>query len=74
MVPISWSVGLPTSEVKSKFLLIMKEYLYPRGSGYLTEVLRLMASRWDCEVALDEGVSGCGKPFSLNRMLIWNKI
>ena len=29
--------------------------------GCLSEVLRLMASRWDCEVTLDEGVPGCGK-------------
>ena len=39
----------------------MKEYLYPWGSAYLREILRLMPERWNCEVTLDEVVPGCGK-------------
>jgi hypothetical protein len=74
MVSISWLNGIPIADSKLNILLILKDYLYPRSSGYLKEVLRLMPDRWDCEVTLDEGVPGCGKPPSLRRMLIWNRI
>jgi hypothetical protein len=62
MVSVSWVGNNPVAvSSKSKFLLVMKDFLYPRGAGYLREVHRLMPQRWECEVTLDEGVPGCGK-------------